>query len=140
MKKEVYKFLSNRIPKLGVLSTVGGNNKPESALLGYAVLENLTIIFTTSIKSRKWQNLLQNPYVALTIGQGFTESNVQYQGIATLITDGEKMKDVDKIFYSLRPDLLTFKSLDNGFIQITPAWIRFMDFTDGNHKTQEVTF
>lgn len=140
MKKEVYEFLDKRIPKLCVLATVGKNGKPEAALLGYAILENLTIILTTSKKTRKWQNLISNPYVALTVGQGFTESNIQYEGIATLITDGEKYKDTDTMFYALRPDLLHFKSLDNGFIEITPTWIRFMNFSKDNHDTKEVTF
>lgn len=140
MRDELYQFLNKRIPKLCVAATVTKEGKPECAAVGYAVLEDLTLIFTTSKKSRKWQNLSQNPHIALTIGQSFTESNLQYEGSATLLTDGEKYENTDKLFYAFRPDLLQYKSLDNGFVEVKPTWVRFMDFTDGHHKVREEDF
>jgi hypothetical protein len=53
MKELVYNFIKQH--QLGVVSTVGSDDKPESALVGIAVSGNLDIIFDTLKTSRKYK-------------------------------------------------------------------------------------
>jgi general stress protein 26 len=61
----IYDFIKQH--DLAVISTLTKDNKPESALIGIAVSENLELIFDTIKTSRKYQNLINNPQVALVI-------------------------------------------------------------------------
>jgi Pyridoxamine 5'-phosphate oxidase len=48
--------------KLGVLSSIGeASGTPQSALVGFAVTENLEIVFDTVKSSRKYGNLIARP-------------------------------------------------------------------------------
>jgi len=82
-KDFIYKFIKNY--NLGVISTIWLNNKPESALVGIAVSEELEIIFDTVKASRKYRNLLHNPSIAVVIGWD-NETTAQCEGIAAEVT------------------------------------------------------
>jgi general stress protein 26 len=77
MKNKVYSFIKKY--KLGVVSTTNSEYKPEAALVGIAVSNNLEIVFDTIKSSRKYHNILQNPEVAIVIGWD-NETTVQYEG------------------------------------------------------------
>ncbi len=85
-KEFIYNFIKQH--KLAVVSTLSIDNKPEAALVGFAISEDLEIVFDTVKTSRKYQNLLQNSAVAVVIGWD-NETTVQYEGIATELTGPE---------------------------------------------------
>jgi general stress protein 26 len=128
-KEFVYNFI--RQHNLAVISTLSKDNKPEAALVGFAVSQDLEIVFDTVKTSRKYKNLLQNPSVAVVIGWD-NETTVQYEGAATELgrDDAAYYKEIYFEVYKdgreraeTWPDIVHFK--------ITPKWIRYSDFNEG---------
>lgn len=117
--------------KLGVVSTVSPDNKPEAALVGIAVSENLEIIFDTVKASRKYQNILRSPNVALVIGWD-EEITVQYEGMAEVLGNDNEANRFKEIYYQAYPDgrerAATWPGLVH--VRITPKWIRYSNFNE----------
>ena len=67
-KEFLYQFIKRH--PLGVLTTVSREHRPEAALIGIAVTENLEIIFDTVKDSRKYPNLLHDPHGGAYRGLG----------------------------------------------------------------------
>ncbi|MEK7571497.1 MAG: pyridoxamine 5'-phosphate oxidase family protein [Patescibacteria group bacterium] len=118
---------------LATIATVNPKNlKPESALIAFAELENLEILFITLEGSRKYTNLLQNTQVAMVIGwDKHYWRTLQYEGLAVSVEPAavayykelfSQKKDTPctEVFLS-NPDMKLFK--------ITPTWIGYSDFT-----------
>ncbi len=127
-KEFVYSFI--RQYNLAVISTLSKENKPEAALVGFAISEDLEIVFDTVKTSRKYKNLLLNPSVAVVIGWD-NETTVQYEGIATELS-GDNAAYYKEIYFEVYkdgreraetwPHIVHFK--------ITPDWIRYSNFND----------
>ncbi len=115
--------------RLAVISSISPENKPGCALIGIAVSENLEIIFDTVTTSRKYRNLLYNPYVALVIGWE-DEITVQYEGLATMLTNGDDL--YREIYFSAFPDGRDRAVNWPGIVhfKIQPKWIRYSNFND----------
>ena len=79
--------------------------------MGYAVLNDLTLILSTDKSSRKVKYLKENPKVALNFGLTFEELNIQYEGIAKLVEQGEEFKKCEDIYFSSHPESLEFKGV-----------------------------
>src|SRR6184192_1437390 len=128
-KELIYQFIAQQ--KLGVVSTVNTENKPESAVVGIAVSENLEIIFDTVKTSRKYRNIMHNPHVAFVIGWD-NEITVQYEGIAEVLGNGGEADRLRSVYYHVYPDgkerAATWPGLVH--IKVTPKWIRYSDFNE----------
>ena len=128
-KELIYQFITGQ--KLGVVSTVNSNGKPESAVVGIAVSESLDIIFDTVKASRKYKNILNNADIALVIGWD-NEITVQYEGTAEVLGDGDEAQQLREIYYEIYPDgrerAATWPGLVH--IKVTPNWIRYSDFNE----------
>ena len=128
-KELIYQFIAGQ--KLGVVSTVNSNGKPESAVVGIAVSESLDIIFDTVKASRKYENILNNADIALVIGWD-NEITVQYEGTAEILGDGDEAQQLREIYYEIYPDgrerAATWPGLVH--IKVTPNWIRYSDFNE----------
>ncbi len=99
MKDLIYQLITQQ--KLAVISTINNHDNPESALVGIAVSINLEIIFDTVTTSRKYQNILRNPNVALVVGWE-DEITVQYEGHAMVLgNDGDADKYEGDILQSI---------------------------------------
>jgi general stress protein 26 len=138
MKENVLIFLESRTPKLCVFSTASINGKPESALMTYVVRKDGTFLLVTHKETRKVLHVRQNPQVSLVIGWGLDELNIQCDGIASLVEQGEKYEECASIFHSLSYDAKKFISKDAVFIAIKPIWIRIADFSTNPHTTEEI--
>jgi len=127
MKDLIYQFINGR--KLGVVSTINPDNKPEAAVVGIAVSQSLEIIFDTVTTSRKYQNILHNPHVAFAIGWD-NEITVQFEGIAEVLDDSSEADKLREIYYKTYPDgrerAATWTDLVH--IKVIPKWIRYSDF------------
>ena len=124
----VYEFIKSY--NLGVISTISLNNNPEAALVGIAVSADLEIIFDTVKTSRKYQNLLQNPSVAMVIGWD-NETTVQYEGMASELNDADAQY-YKEIYFEVYPDGRERDKTwpDIVHFKITPKWIRYSKFND----------
>ncbi len=141
MFQEVLDFLKKREPKLCVLATSSLANEPESAVMGYAVSDDLSIICSTDRSSRKWNNLKQNSKVAITFGWGFGELNIQYSGLATLVESGEELKKCEDIYFASHQESLEFKGTpETGYIKIKPTWIRLSDYSSDPPRIEEKNY
>jgi general stress protein 26 len=129
MKEEfIYDFMKQH--KLAVVSTVSADDTPESALVGIGVSRDLEIVFDTVKTSRKYENLLQNPKVALVIGWD-DETTVQYEGIATELA-GHDDDLYREVYYEAYPDGRDRAANWPGLVhfKVTPNWLRYSNFND----------
>src|SRR6478736_387842 len=95
----LYNFISKH--KLAVLAT-SSENKPEAALVGFAITPDLEIIFDTVTTSRKYKNLLKNPAISFVIGWT-NEQTVQYEGVARIPSDKE-LENLLPHYFKVFPD------------------------------------
>lgn len=115
---------------LCVISTVGADAKPESAIVGFSHTEQLELIIGTSKKSRKYANLLQNTHVAIVIGDETGE--VQYEGVSEILPDGEYKNMVEKAHIEKLPGAADYREDPNQvYVKVRPTWIRFLKHGEG---------
>jgi uncharacterized pyridoxamine 5'-phosphate oxidase family protein len=124
----LYDFM--RQYKLAVVSTVSADDKPESALIGIGVSAELEIVFDTLKTTRKYENILHNPNVALVIGWD-DETTVQFEGIATKLAGPEDDR-YREVYYEAYPDGRDRAANWAGLVhfKVTPKWLRYSCFNE----------
>jgi len=129
MKQVIHQFVNSH--KLGVVSSISAEGKPESALVGIAVSDQLEIIFDTVNSSRKYANILQNPSVSVVIGWD-DEVTVQYEGEAEILSEDAAGDHYREIYYATWPDGRERTANWPGLvhIKISPRWIRYSNFNE----------
>jgi general stress protein 26 len=125
-KEFIYGFIKRHA--LGVVSTVSTDNKPEAALVGIAVSNDLEIVFDTVKTSRKYHNIIQNPNVAVVIGWD-NETTAQLEGVATELA-GEDAAIYKEIYFGVYPDGRERAETwpDIVHFKITPNWVRYSNY------------
>jgi nitroimidazol reductase NimA-like FMN-containing flavoprotein (pyridoxamine 5'-phosphate oxidase superfamily) len=139
-KPELLAYL--RKHRLGVLGTVSPAGQTQGALVGYAVSNDLEILFDTVRTSRKYQNIAAHPEVSFTIGNTAPpqpdERTAQYEGIAEELT-GTELDRLRPIYYSVWTDGPQREHWPGiCWFVIRPRWIRYTDYDIP--LTQEWTF
>lgn len=84
-KKRMFTFL--RENPIGVLSTVTPDGDPHGAVVYFRVDKDFTISFLTKTETRKYDNLVHNNHVMLTVFEPETQATVQVTGIAEEVQD-----------------------------------------------------
>jgi len=129
MKDLIYQLITQN--KLAVVSTIGKDGKPESALVGIAVSTNLEIIFDTIKTSRKYHNILADKHVAMVVGWD-NETTLQYEGEAEVLSNDNVAENYKQIYYAAWPDgrerAETWPGLVH--IKVTPKWVRYSNFNE----------
>ncbi len=127
-KRFIYNFLKQH--KLAVVSTVSVDGKPESAVVGIAVSKELEIVFDTLKTSRKYENMVHNPNVALVIGWD-DEITVQFEGIATELR-GPEDDHCRGIYFEAYPDGRERAASWPGLVhfKVEPKWLRYSNFNE----------
>ena len=124
---------------LGVVSTLGPDGAPQSALVGIAVTPELEIVFDTVGKSRKFANIARDPRVAFAIGwQG--EITVQYEGVARQISSTE-LGTYHEIYFRRftdGPSRLKWEGIT--YYVVAPKWIRYSDYNQSAPEIVELKF
>ncbi len=135
-RKDIYEFLKSN--DHCVLST-SSDDRPQSALMGFGISEDLDFIFGTSNKSRKYNNIQNNSNVSIVVGfdQGKT---VQCEGIAELL-EGEELDKYKNIYFTLRPSVKKYESLpDQVYFKVKLNWLRYTDVTKQPWDVTEINF
>ncbi len=124
-KNDIYEFLKSR--DLCILSTISGN-KPQSALMGFGVSEDLDFVFGTSNKSRKYKNILDNNDVSIVVG--FTDGKtIQCEGVVELL-EGDELNKYKDVYFTLRPSVKKYESLpDQVYFKVKLNWLRYTNVT-----------
>lgn len=127
--------------RLTVISTVDtDNNKPEAACIAFAEKDNLDLIFGTSNKSRKYQNLQTNQNVSFVIGWTDEFGTVQYEGVATELL-GDEAQEHGVILANKNENARMFLTReDQRYFLVRPTWIRFVDKSRKPEEKIEVRF
>lgn len=111
---------------LAVISTVSEDGTPQSAVVEFGELDDLTIIVDMLMSSRKYKNLQQNPKVALVIGWD-DNITVQIQADAQKLT-GEELERAQKSYFAKNPRAEKWATKpDIAFYAFKPYWLRYSD-------------
>lgn len=124
-RDELYAFMAAH--RWAVEATVAAAGSPQAAVIGFAATERLELVFDTLKTSRKYQNFLKSPKMALVIGWDDAQT-LQIEGIA----DEPKGLDLERLkarYFEVFPDgreRAAWK--DIVYIRVTPSWLRYSDF------------
>ena len=124
---------------LAVVSSVGPEGTPQSALVGIAISNSLEIIFDTVSMSRKYANLTARPACSFVIGW-MGEITMQYEGVAELPT-GDELRRYQEIYFAKWPDgrdRLNWKGICHFVVH--PKWVRYSDFSGAAPVIEEFSF
>ena len=138
-KEKIISFLGFQKSRLGVISTVNEESKPESAFVYYAFDENLNIYFVTKDSSRKFKNIVKNKNVAFAMATENPPQTLQMEGVAAVHSDLENQKHLFQELVGLAsakhfsPPISQQTRGGLQFIKITPTWMRFGNFEVRKH-------
>ena len=121
-----------------MVATVSADGAPQAATMGIAVTPDLDIVFDTLRSTRKYQNLLANPRVALVVSEG--EVTVQYEGTA-VEPEGAELERAREAYFTVWPDgrdRLSWPGLTH--MRVTPTWIRYSNFNEASREISELEF
>jgi pyridoxine/pyridoxamine 5'-phosphate oxidase len=113
-----------------VEATVSSVVQPQAAIIGYAVTDQLELVFDTLSASRKAANLRANPRIALVIGgwQNGSEQTLQYEGVADFPA-GAELARLKKEYFTAFPDGPSRQSWSGiTYVRVRPTWLRFSDY------------
>lgn len=139
MEKKILAFLNSN--RLGVISTNSSDRKsPESALVGFSNNEQLELVFGTSNKTRKYNNISHNPNVSFVVGWDPSLGTLQYEGVASELSK-EQEATLVPLLIERNGGSLKFVNLDDQrYFLVRPSWIRFLDNAGDPPGTHELTF
>jgi hypothetical protein len=136
-KDQLFTYIKQH--KLAVLSYLGPNGTPQSALVGIGVTPELEIVFDSVKTSRKYPGLIANPAAAFVIGCTGDET-VQYEGIAREIS-GPELPRYKAIYFTGWPDGPSREAWPQiCYFVVQPKWIRFSDYGDTPTLIEEFKF
>lgn len=129
--------------KLMTISTIEADSgRPQSALVSFAELPSLEILFQTVEYSRKYRNLNGNQAVALVIGWDLENyRTLQYEGVAEQIP-ADEAEQYHRYFLDKESPAseIILKNPRARFFRVKPTWLRYSDYSCGNAQFIEHTF
>lgn len=136
-KQIIYDFLKEQ--KHMVIATTNKEGNPESALVGFAQKEDLSLIFGTYTTTRKYQNILDNPTVAIVFDDKVWIT-VQYEGLASILNSDE-LDDYKSIYFMKIPGAKKYESHENQvYIKVVPKWVRYTNYNKEAKEVFEITW
>jgi pyridoxine/pyridoxamine 5'-phosphate oxidase len=124
-RAELISFL--RAQKWAVVSSVGPDGRPQAAVVGVAVTDELELVFDTLGSTHKAANLVRDPRIAVVIGWD-DEQTVQIEGIADqpIGADLERLQQIYFARFSDGPSRLAWPGIT--YFRVRPTWLRYSDF------------
>lgn len=126
-RAELLAFL--RRHRVCVQSSVSASLAPQAAVVGFAVSDQLEIVFDTLGTSRKVTNLRRDPHIALVVGWD-EEQTAQIEGLADE-PRGEELARLKAAYFQVYPDgreRQAWKEIT--YVRVRPTWVRYSDFRD----------
>lgn len=136
-RAELHAFLLQH--RYGVVSSVGPDGTPQSALVGISIGPELEIIFDTLISTRKYRNLVAQPRCSVVIGWS-GEQTAQVEGLAR-VPEGAELKRYQELYFIGWPDgrdRLHWPGMTHFVVR--PNWIRYSDFDQRPPLVEEFVF
>jgi general stress protein 26 len=120
-----------------VQASVSSVGAPQAAVVGYAVSDELEIIFDTSASTRKARNLRADARVALVVGWD-NEQTLQVEGLADE-PEGRALARLKQHYFAAFPDGVERERWpDITYLRVRPHWARFSDFRAGSAAIVEL--
>lgn len=111
-KQRMYNFLFET--SVGVLSSTDPDGDPHGAVIYYTINKDFEIAFLTKSQTKKYDNLIRNNHVMLTVFESLTQTTVQITGVAKQVKNVFDMnKIVDKVIGT------SLKSSDAGLLPLS---------------------
>jgi PPOX class probable F420-dependent enzyme len=127
-RQELLHFL--RRHRLAVVATASPDGRPQAAVVGIAVTDQLEIVFDTVADTRKIPNLRRNPRAAVVVGWD-DEQTAQIDGIADE-PRGDELARLQRAYFAAFPDGPTRLAWPGiTYVRIRPTWARYSDFRPG---------
>jgi pyridoxine/pyridoxamine 5'-phosphate oxidase len=124
-RSELYQFIAKQ--SLAVVGSISPEGIPQSALVGFAVTEDLEVVFDTLNTSRKYRNLVSDTRASVVVGWE-NEATVQLEGEA-LLPEGAALMRYKSVYFAKWPDGPSRQSWPGlVYFVIRPRWIRYSDF------------
>ncbi|NUK36193.1 pyridoxamine 5'-phosphate oxidase family protein [Streptomyces lunaelactis] len=133
---ELLQFL--RRYRLAVQASVTPDGAPQAAVVGFAVSDELEIVFDTVESTRKYRNLRADPRIALVVGWD-NAITAQIEGVADFPT-GSELERIRACYFTAYPDgrdRLAWPGITH--VRVRPAWVRYSDFTQDPPHIEEFT-
>ncbi|HEX9105698.1 MAG TPA: pyridoxamine 5'-phosphate oxidase family protein [Longimicrobiales bacterium] len=135
-KSELFDFMSRQ--RLAVVSSLGPDGTPQSALVDVAVTPELEIVFDTLSTTRKHANLTARPRCSVVLGWS-GEQTVQLEGVAALL-EGEELERCRDAYFAALPNAPARVGWPGiAYFVVRPRWIRFSDFEQSPPLIMELT-
>lgn len=102
----------------------------QAAIIGFAVTDDLQVVFETLASTRKVRNLRQDPRIALVVGgwDAGDERTVQYEGTADE-PRGAELERLKATYFERFPQGWSRKMWPGWvFVRVRPVWVRYSDF------------
>ncbi len=128
-RSELLRFLRGH--ELAVLASSGPDGAPQAAVVGFAVTDELELVFDTVDYARKARNIRRDPRVAFVVGGMIPgdERTVQGEGVADEPT-GAELERLRAVYFERFPEgherLASWPGLIH--VRVRPDWIRYSDF------------
>lgn len=127
-RAELLSFL--RRHRYCVQASVKADGAPQAAVVGFAVTNELEIVFDTLGSTRKAYNLRLEPRIALVIGWD-DEQTVQLEGAADE-PSGPELARLKQAYFGVFPDGVARQSWPSiSYFRVRPHWARYSDFRPG---------
>ena len=91
-QQRIYDFL--KANPIGVLSTVNRSGQPHGSVIYYSIDENFTVSLLTKSKTRKYQNIVTNPEVVITIYEPSSQTTAEITGKAHQVKDSFEINSI----------------------------------------------
>lgn len=124
---------------LCVLATTNLDGKPEAAVMAYAINNRFEVYMFTESSTRKWQNIICCPRVAIVVGGFKNDPTVQLDGVCVGLTKKEH-KTIPQYVLGVHPEWQDYFSSPSGeWLKIVPSWARYSDFSTNPPKIAEIS-
>jgi hypothetical protein len=121
--------------RICVQASASSSAAPQAAVVGFAVSDDLEVIFDTIGTTRKMTNLRRNPHIALVVGWD-EEQTVQIEGVADE-PGGYDLARLKNVYFGVYPDGVerqTWKGIT--YVRVRPTWARYSDFRPGGRVVE----
>lgn len=133
--EDLVAFVRDR--RLAVVATAGPDGHPEAALVGIAATEECELVFDTSVRSRKHENLLRDRRVAVVVGWD-DEVTLQIEGTADKPAGVDRDRCLAAYFEQYPDGRQRAEDPDITHFRIRPRWARRADFRPSTFGVEEV--
>ncbi|HOI17847.1 MAG TPA: pyridoxamine 5'-phosphate oxidase family protein [Geobacteraceae bacterium] len=137
IQEKVVEYLKSH--RVMTLATVTPEGKPLAHTVKYAS-DGMTMFFITMKSTRKAQNILNNPLVALTVDEDYDDwlviQGVQMEAKATILSEQEEIGRAAGIYMAKYPFVADFPpNPEIVFVKVEPTAGFFLDYSKGfTHK------